>query len=272
MLRDITLGQYIPGDSVVHRMDPRMKILLTLGFTVILFVANNISAVVAAGMFPLVAAVFSHISYNVIVRSFKPLLPFILFTVILNLFYVGGDPIVEFWVIKITWQGLHVSAIMSLRIIFMLIGGSLLTFTTSPILLTDAIERLMGPLKKIRVPVHEIAMMMTIALRFIPTLIEETNKIMNAQKARGADMEQGNLVQRIRALIPILIPLFVSAFKRADELALAMESRCYTGGEGRTRMKVMKMSARDGWASLCFLVSVGLVIACNIRFGSAFQY
>lgn len=270
MLRDITLGQYIPGDSALHRMDARVKILVTLGFTVILFVAVNLGAVLAAGLLPIIAAMISRISAKIIIKSFKPLLPFILFTVILNLFYVGGDPIVQFWIFKITWEGLHVSAIMTLRIIFMLIGGSLLTFTTSPILLTDAIERLMGPMKKIKVPVHEIAMMMTIALRFIPTLIEETDKIMNAQKARGADMERGSVLQRIRALIPILIPLFVSAFKRADELALAMESRCYTGGEGRTRMKVMKMSLRDIWGVLLWGVSLTLVILCNNFFGNAF--
>jgi len=250
VLRDITLGQFVPGQSFIHKLDARFKTVLIIAFTVLVFVSKNFASIGLVAVLLVGASAASRIPAKMLIRSFKPLLPFILFTVILNMFYVDGQILWQFWVLKITKEGLLLSAMMALRIIFMLLGGSLLTFTTSPIVLTDALERLMKPLSWIKVPVHDIAMMMTIALRFIPTLIDETEKIMNAQKARGADLESGGPLKRAKALIPILVPLFVSAFKRADELALAMECRCYTGGKGRTRLKQMKAAPRDGFAVL----------------------
>ncbi len=250
MLRDITLGQFVPGKSFIHKLDARFKTVLIITFTVLVFLAKNFASMGLVAVLLVGASAASRIPSKLLIRSFKPLLPFILFTVILNMFYVDGQILWEFWVLKITKEGIMLSAMMALRIIFMLLGGSLLTFTTSPIVLTDALERLMKPLSWVKVPVHDIAMMMTIALRFIPTLIDETEKIMNAQKARGADLESGGPLKRARALIPILVPLFVSAFKRADELALAMECRCYTGGKGRTRLKQMKATSLDVYAAL----------------------
>jgi len=270
MLRDITLGQFVPGNSVIHRMDARVKVVLVVAFTVMLFVAHNFASLAFVAAFLVSAAALSRVPYKMLIRTFKPLLPFILFTVVLNMFYVTGDVLVEFWVFRITYQGIYVSLMMVSRILFMLVGSSLLTFTTSPIILTDALERLLKPLTYLKVPVHDIAMMMTIALRFIPTLIEETDKIMNAQKARGADMESGNLVQRMKALIPVLVPLFVSSFKRADELALAMECRCYGGGEGRTRLREMKMGARDLVAAVLTAAVFAAVIVCNTLLGSIY--
>jgi len=250
VLRDITLGQYVPGQSLIHKLDARFKTVLIITFTVLIFVAKNFAAMGLVAVFLIAASAASRIPAKLLIRSFKPLLPFIIFTIVLNMFYVDGEILWQFWVLKITREGLLLSVMMAARIIFMLLGGSLLTFTTSPIVLTDALEQLMKPLSWIKVPVHDIAMMMTIALRFIPTLIDETEKIMNAQKARGADLESGGPFKRAKALIPILVPLFVSAFKRADELALAMECRCYTGGKGRTRLKQMKAAPRDAWATL----------------------
>lgn len=270
MLRDITLGQFVPGNSLIHRMDARAKVILVIVFTVMLFVAQNFVSLACVAAFLITAAVVSKVSPKLLIRTFKPLLPFILFTVVLNMFYVSGETWVEFWIFKITYQGVYVSIMMVARILFMLIGSALLTFTTSPIVLTDALERLMKPLALIRVPVHDIAMMMTIALRFIPTLIDETDKIMNAQKARGADMESGSLMHRVKALVPILVPLFVSAFKRADELALAMECRCYSGGEGRTRLKEMRYSGKDAAAAVLTLCVLGAVIFFNSRYGSIY--
>ncbi len=263
MLRDITLGQFIPGKSFVHLLDARFKTVLIITFTVLVFVAQNFVSMGLVAVFLVAASAASRIPAKMLIRSFKPLLPFILFTVILNMFYVEGQVLWEFWVLKITKEGLLLSAMMAMRIIFMLLGGSLLTFTTSPIVLTDALERLMKPLSWIKVPVHDIAMMMTIALRFIPTLIDETEKIMNAQKARGADLESGGPLKRAKALIPILVQLFVSAFKRADELALAMECRCYTGGKGRTRLKQMKAAPRDAYATLLTAAVTAGVIWLN---------
>ena len=270
MLKDITLGQFIPGDSPIHRIDARVKILLVICFTVMIFVATNFVSMGLVGALLLVAALLSRVSSKVLIRSFRPLLPFIIFTVILNMFYVKGEPLFEWWIFSVTKEGIYVSIMMTARIVFMLLGGSLLTFTTSPIVLTDALERLMKPLSWIRIPVHDIAMMMTIALRFIPTLVDETEKIMNAQKARGADLESGGLFKRARALVPILVPLFVSSFKRADELALAMECRCYTGGAGRTRLKQMKMTVADLWAALVCAAVLAALIYANITFGSVY--
>ena len=248
MLKDITLGQYFPGDTPVHRLDPRTKILLLIVYIVALFeakgwVGNGIMIAVTAGSMAL-----SRISPRNIFKGLKPMLFIIILTAALNLFYTEGTPVLPGW--AITWEGLDRSAKMILRIVLLIAATFLLTYTTSPMALTDGMERLLSPLKKIGLPIHELTMMMSMALRFIPTLIEETDKIMSAQKARGADFENGSLFKRAKALIPILVPLFVSSFRRADELAVAMESRCYHGGGGRTRMKQLHFAGRDLWALL----------------------
>ncbi|MBR1456945.1 MAG: energy-coupling factor transporter transmembrane protein EcfT [Oscillospiraceae bacterium] len=243
MLKDVTLGQYFPGDSVVHRLDPRTKLILVIVFIIGLFQAAGwlsyaiVVAVTAACMS------VSQIRFRTIFKGLKPMLFIIVLTAALNIFYTAGTPVLPGWII--TWEGIERAAKMILRIVLLITGTFLLTYTTSPMALTDGLELLLGPLKKLRVPVHEMTIMMSMALRFIPTLIEETDKIMSAQKARGADFENGSLIRRAKALLPILVPLFVSAFRRADELAVAMESRCYHGGEGRTRMKQLKLAARD---------------------------
>lgn len=264
MLRDITIGQYFPGKSVIHRLDPRVKIVLTLAYIVMLFSATNPLGLLVGIVFLIFAYGISKIPPSMILKSLKPVVPIILFTSLLNMFFIDGTVLVQFWIIKITLEGVTTALVMSVRIICLIAGTSLLTYTTSPIALTDGIERLCSPLKRFKLPVHELAMMMTIALRFIPTLIEETDKIMSAQKARGADLESGGLMQRARALIPILIPLFVSAFRRADELALAMECRCYRGGEGRTRMKQLKILPCDIISSIFVGLCVAAIIAINI--------
>ena len=246
MLKDITLGQYFPGESVIHRLDARFKIILTTLFIVMLFVTQKALGLAVGGVFCLFAIALSRIPAKMFVKSIKPIVPILIFTSLLNLLFIDKGTVLFAWkFIHITQGGIQTSVFMVIRIIFLIAGTSLLTYTTSPIQLTDAIERLLSPLKKLHVPVQELAMMMTIALRFIPTLIEETDKIMAAQKARGADLESGSLMQRAKALIPILIPLFVSAFRRAEELATAMECRCYRGGEGRTRLRQMQSGARD---------------------------
>ena len=265
MIKDITIGQYFPGKSVLHRMDSRVKILLTAVFIVMLFMAKSIQALSVGILFTVVTFIISRIPLKMMGKSLKPIVPIVIFTAVLNLFFIRtGDILWEWKIIKLTQNGVDTSLFMVIRIICLICGSSLLTYTTSPIELTDAIEKLLGPLKKIKVPVHELAMMMTIALRFIPTLIEETDKIINAQKARGADMETGGLIQKTKALIPILIPLFVASFRHAEELALAMECRCYHGGEGRTRMKQLKMTITDLWGSLYCMVFLAGVIAVNI--------
>ena len=264
MIKDITIGQYFPGRSPVHRLDPRVKIMLALGYIVILFVAQNAWGLGLGVVAGFGAYLISGIPLVMILKSLKPVVPIIIFTSVLNMLFVEGESLFHWWIVNITREGVHTAIFMSVRIICLIAGTSLLTYTTSPIALTDGIERLMGPLKKLRFPVHELAMMMTIALRFIPTLIEETDKIMSAQKARGADLETGGLMQRARALVPILIPLFVSSFRRADELALAMECRCYRGGEGRTRMKQLHMGLGDFVASALVVACLAGVIALNL--------
>ena len=265
MIKDITIGQYFPGNSVLHRMDARVKILLTAVFIVMLFMAKSIQALSVGIVFTVVTFIISRRPLKMMGKSLKPIIPIVVFTAVLNLFFIRtGDVLWKWKIIKLTSDGVDTSVFMVIRIICLICGSSLLTYTTSPIELTDAIEKLLGPLKKIKVPVHELAMMMTIALRFIPTLIEETDKIINAQKARGADMETGGLIQKTKALIPILIPLFVASFRHAEELALAMECRCYHGGEGRTRMKQLKLSLLDLWGSLYCMVFLAGVIAVNI--------
>nr|MBQ8243661.1 energy-coupling factor transporter transmembrane protein EcfT [Oscillospiraceae bacterium] len=246
MLKDITLGQYFPGNSIIHRLDPRTKLIMLVVYIVALFMAK--SWISYAVMFVFLASVIkvSAIPVKSIVKGMKPLVMILIFTGVLNLFFTQeGVLLVDIWVIRIYSGGLSRAVLMVLRILMLITCTFLLTYTTSPIALTDGLEALMSPLKKIKVPVHELSMMMCIALRFIPTLIEETDKIMCAQKARGADFENGNLMERARALIPILVPLFISAFRRADELATAMECRCYRGGEGRTKMKLLRYHRED---------------------------
>ena len=264
MLKDITIGQYFPGKSVLHRLDPRMKILLTVGYIVMLFTVSNPLGLCVGILFLIFAYAISGIPPRMITKSLKPVIPIIIFTTLLNMFFVKGDPLFDWWIFHISRQGLLTAVVMTIRIICLIAGTSLLTYTTSPITLTDGLERLMKRLKKVHFPVHELSMMMTIALRFIPTLIEETDKIMSAQKARGADLESGGIMQRARALVPILIPLFVSAFRRADELALAMECRCYRGDVGRTRMKQLHYSWQDGVAAALTIGCIAGVIMVNI--------
>lgn len=263
MLKDITIGQYFPGKSVVHRLDPRFKIIITGVFIAMLFSSDSFLGLAVGGVFLIISFLLSKIPFKLMLKSLKPIIPIILFTSVLNIFFLDGVPLVKLGFIKITDEGLRTSAFMIIRIIALIMGSSLLTYTTSPITLTDAIERLLSPLKKIKLPVHELAMMMTIALRFIPTLIEETDKIMSAQKARGADMETGSLVQRAKALTPILIPLFVSAFRRAEELATAMECRCYQGGEGRTRLRQLHSTGGDFFALGLSVVFLNAVLLLN---------
>ena len=243
MLKDLTLGQYFPGDTVVHRLDPRTKLIFVLLYIIALFNAKGWVAYGVMIVITLLSMAISHIRLKNIFKGLKPMMFIIALTALLNLFYTQGTPIREGWII--TWEGIERSVKMMLRITLLITGTFLLTYTTSPMALTDGLERLMNPLKKLKVPVHEMTLMMSMALRFIPTLIEETDKIMSAQKARGADFETGSLIERARALLPILVPLFVSAFRRADELAVAMESRCYHGGEGRTRLKQLRFTGID---------------------------
>ena len=260
-LRDITLGQYFPGESPIHRLDPRAKLVAMACYIVALFLGRRL---VTYGILLLALAAVVKVSTvkpRALVRGLKPVVFILVFTAVLNIFYTPGEPLASFWIFTITREGIVHAFFMVIRIVMLITCTFLLTYTTSPLALTDGLESLMGPLKKIRVPVHELSMMMSIALRFIPTLIEETDKIMSAQKARGADFESGSLVQRAKALIPLLVPLFISAFRRADELATAMECRCYHGGEGRTRMKQLHYRPGDvafmvGTLALAVLISI----------------
>ena len=246
MLKDITLGQFFPGKTIIHRLDPRTKLLMLIVYIVALFLAKSWCSYGLVLAFLVAVTVLGKIPFKAMTKGLKPMLVFIIFTAVLNLFYTkSGTLLLDWWIFEIWSDGIITAFFMVMRIMMLVCGTFLLTYTTSPIALTDAMERLMNPLKKLHVPVHELAMMMSIALRFIPTLIEETDKIISAQKARGADFETGSLMRRAKALIPILVPLFVSAFRRADELATAMECRCYHGGEGRTRLKVLRYAGRD---------------------------
>lgn len=265
MLKDITLGQYFPGNTIVHRMDPRTKLILVVVYIVALFCAKHFVTygILLAAL--VVVICLSGMKLSVIMKSMKPLLFIIVLTGILNLFYTTGEPVVTLWVFTITDKGIYSAIFMVLRITMLICGTFMLTYTTSPISLTDGLEQLLKPLNKIRVPVHELAMMMCIALRFIPTLIEETDKIMSAQKARGADFETGSLFSRAKALIPILVPLFISSFRRADELAVAMECRCYHGGGGRTRMKELRYTVKDIFALITgILILVAVIILARL--------
>ena len=257
MLRDITIGQHFPGNSLVHRFDPRLKLVLTVAYIVLLFAASNPLGLTLSILFLGVMYKVAKIPVKMIGKSLKPILPIVLFTAVLNLFFVSGegDPLVHFWFLSIYAEGVRYAVLMAVRVMALIAGTSLLTYTTSPIVLTDAIEQLLKPLGKLHFPVHELAMMMSIALRFIPTLIEETDKIMNAQKARGAQLDTGKMTDRVKALVPVLIPLFISAFRRADELAMAMECRCYRGGTGRTRLKELRCEKQD-------YIDLAVCIAC----------
>ena len=261
MLKDITLGQYFPGNSVIHRLDPRTKLIALVFYSIALFTAVSWLSYGIVLVFLAVIVALSRISVKSILRGIKPLVMILVFTGILNLFFTGGETeLVSFWRITITLEGVTRAIFMVIRILMLVSATFLLTYTTSPISLTDGLESLLSPLKKIHVPVHELAMMMCIALRFIPTLIEETDKIISAQKARGADFESGRLMERVKALIPILVPLFISAFRRADELATAMECRCYQGGVGRTKMKLLRFKRYDYVALLVMILLLAITI------------
>ena len=260
MLKDITLGQYFPGNSVIHRLDPRTKLIMVVVYIVALFMAQSWVGYGLMFLFLAWVVCISTIPPKAILRGLKPLVMILIFTAVLNLFFTReGTVLVDVWIITITTGGINRALMMMARILMLICGTFLLTYTTSPIALTDGLESLLGPLKALKVPVHELTMMMCIALRFIPTLIEETDKIMSAQKARGADFENGSLIQRAKALIPILVPLFISAFRRADELATAMECRCYQGGEGRTKMKLLRYRRPDFAAFGC-----GAALVCAV--------
>ena len=267
MLRDITIGQHFPGNSILHRCDPRLKLVGTLAYIVVLFVAAN--PVGIALSIALLAFLYSvaKIPFKMILKSLKPIVPVIIFTAVLNLFFLTGEtPLFHWWIFTIYPEGVRYAILMAVRVMALIAGTSLLTYTTSPIVLTDAIENLLRPLGRLHFPVHELAMMMTIALRFIPTLIDETEKIMNAQKARGAMLDTGSFMQRVKALVPILIPLFLSAFRRADELAMAMECRCYHGGEGRTRLKVLQFGKEDVLCAVVLTILLGIIVCTRFLF------
>ncbi len=266
-LKDITLGQYFPGNSMIHRLDPRTKLIAVVLYIVALFLAEFFLTYGIMLLVLLLSIAISKVPLKSILRGLKPVLFIAVFTAVLNLLYTPGETVlVKFWVFTVTLEGIYRAFFMVVRIMMLICGTFLVTYTTSPILLTDALESLLGPLKKLKVPVHELAMMMSIALRFIPTLIEETDKIMSAQRARGADFDSGNLVQRAKALIPLLVPLFISAFRRADELAIAMECRCYHGGEGRTRLRQLKYQRND-YLVLLFFLALTVLVGVLAHFG-----
>ena len=264
MLRDITIGQFFPGDSIIHRLDPRFKIVITLIYIIMLFSGGGFVCLAIGAVYTFTAMILSRIPLKMFLKSIKPILPFLLITAVLNLLLVtSGDVLWKWKFIKITTEGVNISIFMVVRIVLLIMGSSLLTYTTSPITLTDAIERLLSPLKKLKFPVHELAMMMSIALRFIPTLIEETDKIISAQKARGAEIDTGSFGKRARNMISILVPLFISAFRRADEIATAMACRCYHGGDGRTRLRQLRSAPRDYAALAVTLIFYAAVIAAG---------
>ncbi|MBR5947079.1 MAG: energy-coupling factor transporter transmembrane protein EcfT [Clostridia bacterium] len=264
MLKDITLGQYVPGDSVLHRLDPRTKIVLMIAYIVAVFLVKRIEVFPVIIIFTIAVTLLSHVRLSYLVKALKPMKMLLPLMFLMNLFFIKtGDLLVEWWIFKIYKDGLINAIFIVLRLATLVAGTSLLTLTTTPIALTDGLEKLLTPLKVIKFPAHELAMMMTIALRFIPTLVEEADKIMKAQLARGADFESGNIIKRAKAMIPILIPLFVNSFRRADELAMAMESRCYHGGEGRTKMRVYSFKAIDLIAVIIMALLIAAVILLN---------
>ena len=262
MLRDITLGQYYQTESVLHRLDPRVKLVGTICYIISLFLVNNVWGYLVAALFLMIIIKLSNVPFKFMVKGMKAILFLLLITVIFNLFLTPGEALVSFWKLKITKEGVRLAIMMAVRLSFLIIGSSVMTLTTTPNNLTDGMEKLMNPLRKIRVPVHEIAMMMSIALRFIPILLEETDKIMKAQIARGADFESGNIMKKAKALVPLLVPLFISAFRRANDLAMAMEARCYRGGDGRTKMKplIYKKADKVGY----FVLAIYLIFCISI--------
>ncbi|MCX7843635.1 MAG: energy-coupling factor transporter transmembrane protein EcfT [Clostridia bacterium] len=260
MTKDITIGQYIPGNSFVHRADPRTKILLVILYMAVTFMAFSYTAFLMLALFTIVAVIASDIPLGYTIKGLKPVLFIVLFTAAVNLFTVSGTPVFELWFLKITREGIELSIKMALRLTLLIMGASLLTYTTTPIALTDGIEKLLKPTERLGVPVHEIAMMMAIALRFIPTILEETEKIIKAQSSRGADFDTGNIMQKAKSFIPVLVPLFISAFRRADDLATAMEARCYRGSKGRTRMKQLKFTAADIVVSSVMLIFSAILL------------
>ena len=271
MLKDITLGQYYQTESVIHRLDPRVKLVGTICYIISLFLVNNVWGYAIAALFLAVMIKLSNVPFKFMVKGMRAIIFLLLITVVFNMFLTPGEALVSFWKLTITKEGLKLAVMMAIRLSFLIIGSSVMTLTTTPNNLTDGMENLMKPLRKIKVPVHEIAMMMSIALRFIPILLEETDKIMKAQIARGADFESGNIMKKAKALVPLLVPLFISAFRRANDLAMAMEARCYRGGDGRTKMKplVYKKADRIGYAVLAFYLLVCLSIGkiTEILFG-----
>ena len=264
MLRDITLGQYYQTDSCLHRLDPRVKLIATLAYIVSLFLFKNLTVYVIAVAFLWIVIKLSKVPFSFMVKGLKPVMMILLLTVVCNMLFTPGTPVVSFWKITITYEGLKMAFFMTIRFVLLIVGSTIMTLTTTPNQLTDGLESLLAPLNKLKVPVHEIAMMMAIALRFIPILMEETDKIMKAQIARGANFESGNLIKKVKAMLPLLIPLFVSAFRRANDLALAMESRCYRGGAGRTKMKPLIYKITDKKALVCIGIYMVVLIAGGI--------
>ena len=262
-MRDITIGQYYPADSVLHKLDPRVKLVGTFAFLVSLFVGEGIAAYAVATVFLAMIIKLSKVPFKMIIKGLKAIIIILLITVSFNLFLTDGEIIFKLGFLKVTKEGVSVAFFMALRLIYLVIGASLMTLTTTPNDLTDGLESVLGPLKKIKVPVHEISMMMSIALRFIPILMEETDRIMKAQKARGADFETGNLIQKAKAMVPLLVPLFISAFRRANDLAMAMEARCYRGGEGRTKMKPLRYEQCDRKADVVLVLYLAVMIAAG---------
>ncbi len=264
MIRDITIGQYYPVDSVLHRLDPRTKLFGTMAFIVSLFLADHILSYVVATVFLAVAIRMSRVPLSFMVRGLKAIVFLLLISVSFNLFLTDGEEIFHIWILRVTKEGVRMAGFMAVRLIYLVVGSSIMTLTTTPNQLTDGLEKSLGFLKKVKVPVHEIAMMMSIALRFIPILVEETDKIMKAQMARGADFESGGLIQKAKSMVPLLVPLFISAFRRATDLAMAMEARCYHGGEGRTKMKPLRYAPRDRVAYAAFAVYLAAMVGTRV--------
>ncbi len=267
MFKEITIGQYYQTESVIHRLDPRVKLIATFAYIISLFIVSSWLGYLLAAIAIAIIVKLSHVPFGYIMRGMKGIMFLLMLTVVFNLFLTEGEPLVHFWKLTITYEGLDFAAKMAVRLIFLIIGSSLMTLTTTPNQLTDALEDVLGPLKKIHVPVHEIAMMMSIALRFIPILMEETDKIMKAQMARGADFESKNLIKKVNSLVPLLVPLFISAFRRANDLAMAMEARCYRGGEGRTKMKPLVYARRDYAAYTGLIVYIAVCVVIRIALG-----
>ncbi|MBS6194214.1 MAG: energy-coupling factor transporter transmembrane protein EcfT [Clostridiales bacterium] len=264
MIRDITIGQYYPADSVLHRLDPRVKFVSTLVYIVSLFVFSSWIGYGVAALFLIAMIVLSKVPFKFMVKGLKPIMVLLCITMFFNLIFTPGEELFSFWIITVTREGVRMAAKMGIRLVFLIIGASLMTLTTTPNHLTDGLERLLRPLNKIHVPVHDIAMIMSIALRFIPILLEETDKIMKAQTARGADFETGGLIQKVKNMVPLLVPLFISAFRRANDLAMAMEARCYHGGDGRTQMKPLTYKGRDYLAYLAVFGYLGISIVFRV--------